>query len=128
MGIGASIFLIALGAILTWAVDWSIGAIDINVIGAILMVAGVGGLILFFYFWNQSRVPEAVTAVRQRQVPGPPRAYNDAAAPPATVTPPQPQPATVTTVMPQQPHPATFNTVTATAPVPAASQSPRQGD
>lgn len=132
MGIGVSIFLIALGAILTWAVDWSVGGIDINVIGAILMVAGVGGLILFFYFWNRQRVPEAVASVRQRQVTEPPRTNNDPAPPqPATVTtvtPPRPQPTTVNTVTPQLPPPAHVTTVSATAPVAVASQSPRQGD
>jgi hypothetical protein len=38
MGIGVSIFLIALGAILAFAVDVSSGGIDLNTIGVILMV------------------------------------------------------------------------------------------
>jgi hypothetical protein len=44
MGIGASIFLIALGAILAFAVDISTSGIDLNTIGVILMVVGVVGL------------------------------------------------------------------------------------
>jgi hypothetical protein len=44
MGIGVSVFLLALGAILTWAVNATVSGIDINVIGVILMVAGALGL------------------------------------------------------------------------------------
>jgi len=46
MGIGVSIFLIALGAILAFAVNFSISGLDINVIGYILIAAGVLGLVL----------------------------------------------------------------------------------
>ena len=44
MTIGASIFLIALGAVLAFAVDVSTSGIDLNTIGVILMVVGVIGL------------------------------------------------------------------------------------
>jgi hypothetical protein len=44
MGIGVSVFLLALGAILTWAVNATVSGLDINVIGVILMVAGALGL------------------------------------------------------------------------------------
>ena len=37
MGIGASVFLLALGAILAFAVDYTVSGVDINVIGFILM-------------------------------------------------------------------------------------------
>jgi hypothetical protein len=46
MGIGINIFLIALGAILTFAVEATLAGLDIKVVGAILMVAGAVGLIL----------------------------------------------------------------------------------
>lgn len=46
MGIGINIFLMALGAILTFAVDATVAGLDINVVGVILMVAGAVGLIL----------------------------------------------------------------------------------
>ena len=46
MGIGASIFLIAFGAILAFAVSFSVSGLDINVIGIILMVCGAIGLLL----------------------------------------------------------------------------------
>ena len=44
MGIGASVFLIAIGAILTWAVNVSVSGLDLSTIGVILMVAGGIGL------------------------------------------------------------------------------------
>lgn len=46
MGLGAGIFLAALGAILTFAVDYSISGLDIAVVGVILMIAGVAGIAL----------------------------------------------------------------------------------
>ncbi|KQX61967.1 DUF6458 family protein [Angustibacter sp. Root456] len=46
MGIGASIFLIAVGLILALAVHFDISGLDINVIGWILVVVGIIGLIM----------------------------------------------------------------------------------
>ena len=45
-GIGGSLFLVALGAILFWAVSVEAEGFSINTIGLILMVVGVVGLIL----------------------------------------------------------------------------------
>lgn len=44
MGIGASIFLIAVGAVLTFAVNVTASGIDLHTIGVILMVVGIIGL------------------------------------------------------------------------------------
>jgi hypothetical protein len=44
MGIGASIFLIAIGAILTFAVHVTVSGLDLSTIGVILMVVGGIGL------------------------------------------------------------------------------------
>ncbi|WP_229076724.1 DUF6458 family protein [Actinoplanes sp. DH11] len=55
MGIGASIFLLALGAILAFAVEADISGLDIGVIGWILMAAGLAGLIITLWFWNTRR-------------------------------------------------------------------------
>ena len=44
MGIGASIFLLAVGAILTFAVSWTVQGLDLEVVGIILMIAGGLGL------------------------------------------------------------------------------------
>jgi len=47
MGIGAGVFLIAVGAILTFALDTNpVGGIDLAVVGIILMLAGVVGIAL----------------------------------------------------------------------------------
>ena len=45
-GIGGSLFLIALGAILYWAVSVEAEGFSINTIGLILMIVGAVGLIL----------------------------------------------------------------------------------
>ena len=56
MGIGASLFLIALGAILTFGltVD-TIGWLNLDVVGWVLMLVGVVGMGLTFYFWQRRR-------------------------------------------------------------------------
>lgn len=46
MGIGFSIFLIAVGAILTFAVKATVAGVDIHVVGWILMAAGALGVVL----------------------------------------------------------------------------------
>lgn len=45
MGIGTSIFLIAVGAILKWAVTFSVAGVKLEMVGVILMVAGALGLV-----------------------------------------------------------------------------------
>ena len=60
MGIGASILLLAVGAILTFAVDAQVAGVDIKVIGWILMGAGVLGLLLTLLFFAPRRRREVV--------------------------------------------------------------------
>jgi hypothetical protein len=59
MTIGGSLFLIAVGAILKFAVTATFAGIDIQVVGVILMIAGGIGLILglFFMAQNSNRPP-----------------------------------------------------------------------
>jgi uncharacterized membrane protein len=55
MGIGTSIFLIALGAILRFAVTATVSGINIATVGTILLVVGVVGLIislLYMTLWH----------------------------------------------------------------------------
>ena len=66
MGIGGSIFLLAVGAILAFAVNANISGIDINVIGWILMAAGLIGLVITLWFWNSRR---RTVVTRQTQSP-----------------------------------------------------------
>ena len=49
--IGLSLVLVAVGAILTWAVETTVTGIDIKVVGVILMVIGLVGLTLSLLFW-----------------------------------------------------------------------------
>ncbi len=49
--IGLSLFLIAVGAILAWAVNATVSGLDIKVVGAILIIIGVVGLMLSLLFW-----------------------------------------------------------------------------
>ncbi|MFG2056455.1 DUF6458 family protein [Micromonospora sp. NPDC048930] len=71
MGIGASIFLIALGAIFAFAIDANLGWLDLNVVGWVLMLVGVVGLLLTMYFWNSRRRTVVATPVRERVVAQP---------------------------------------------------------
>jgi hypothetical protein len=52
MGLGASLFLIAAGAILLWGVTGELAGLDVDAIGVILMVIGIVGLILSMIFWS----------------------------------------------------------------------------
>ena len=52
MGIGVSLILIAVGAILTWAVTAEVSGVDINTVGVILMVVGLVGGLISLVFWS----------------------------------------------------------------------------
>lgn len=53
MGVGISIFLLALGGILAFAVTADVNGLDIAVVGFILMAAGVVGIIISLVMMNQ---------------------------------------------------------------------------
>ncbi|TMK77590.1 MAG: hypothetical protein E6G45_09490 [Actinobacteria bacterium] len=52
MGLGASLFLIAAGAILVWGVTGHLAGVNLDAIGWILMVVGIVGLVLSMIFWS----------------------------------------------------------------------------
>ena len=52
MGIGVSLILFAIGAILTWAVNYEVSGLDLDVVGIILMTVGVIGLVMSLLFWS----------------------------------------------------------------------------
>jgi protein-S-isoprenylcysteine O-methyltransferase Ste14 len=63
MGLGTSLFLIALGAILHFAVTASVSGIELQTVGTILMVVGVVGLLislLYMTLWADRTRPAAV--------------------------------------------------------------------
>lgn len=55
MSIGASIFMIAVGAILRYAVTFTVSGVDITVVGLILMIAGLIGLVASLFLASQER-------------------------------------------------------------------------
>ena len=65
MGIGASIFLLAVGAILTFAVSWTVQGVDLEVVGIILMIAGGLGLALTLALMMRSSQATQVTEYYQ---------------------------------------------------------------
>jgi hypothetical protein len=68
MGIGTSLFLIAVGAILYFAVNADISGLEISTIGIILMVIGVVGLLISLFFLSSARRDPGRTVVRERDV------------------------------------------------------------
>lgn len=73
MTIAGAIFLIAVGAILTFATNIHVQGVDLDVVGWILMAAGAVGLILSFFqeaMWTErSRRREVAAAEERREVP-----------------------------------------------------------
>ena len=75
MGIGTSIFLIAVGAILAFAVNADVSGLEISTIGIILMICGVLGLLislLYASMWRD-RARGGGVATRERVVERDPR-------------------------------------------------------
>jgi hypothetical protein len=70
MGIGVSIFLLAVGAILTFALNATVSGINLDTVGIILMVVGIIGLVMSAMFWSSwggfNRTER--TVVRDREV------------------------------------------------------------
>ncbi len=66
MGIGTSIFLLAVGAILAFAVTDAISGVDLTVVGYILMAAGALGLVISMLVAN--RAPRERVVTRERDV------------------------------------------------------------
>ena len=64
MGIGTSLLLIAVGAILKFAVNADISGVELSTIGVILMVVGVIGLLISLFFLTQQRDRAVVSTTR----------------------------------------------------------------
>jgi hypothetical protein len=52
MGLSVSLVLIALGAVLYWAVTASLAGVGINTVGVVLMIVGAVGLLLSLVYWS----------------------------------------------------------------------------
>ena len=66
MGIGTSIFLIAVGAILYFAVNADVSGLEISTVGLILMLCGVLGLVISLFLLRGGARSER-TVVRDRE-------------------------------------------------------------
>jgi hypothetical protein len=66
MGLGVSLILIAVGAILTFAVEATVSGVDIDAVGWILMIVGLVGFLLSLVFWSSWGGPAAFGAGRRR--------------------------------------------------------------
>jgi hypothetical protein len=52
MGIATSLILIAVGAVLVWAVSYELAGVNLDAIGWILLVVGAIGALLSLVFWS----------------------------------------------------------------------------
>jgi hypothetical protein len=76
MPLGTSIFLIAVGAILRYAVTASTSGINLKTVGLILIIVGIVGLLLSVFYmtlWSPRRRER--TLEREPHEEPPPRAY-----------------------------------------------------
>ena len=71
MYIGSSIFLIAVGAILRWAVSWHLSGFNVQLAGLIVFLVGILGLVLTLILWYTRRSSQG----RLRDDGVPPRDY-----------------------------------------------------
>ncbi|MFV0134772.1 DUF6458 family protein [Streptomyces sp. HMX87] len=56
MGLGGCIILIAVGAILTFATDWDMQGVNLDLVGVILMIVGLIGVATFSSIARRRRV------------------------------------------------------------------------
>jgi len=68
MGIGVSIFLIAVGAILAFAVNAEANGVDLQTVGWIVLAVGILGLVLSMLFWSTWAGPGYFTHRRRTYV------------------------------------------------------------
>jgi hypothetical protein len=72
MGIGASVFMLAIGAIIAFAFNIRVGWLDLHIVGWVLMAAGALGLILTLTVFNKSRRSVTRTATTADPYTAPP--------------------------------------------------------
>ncbi|MET9391759.1 DUF6458 family protein [Streptomyces sp. NPDC006624] len=56
MGLGGCIILIAVGAILTFATDWDMQGVNLDLVGVIFMIVGLIGVTVFSSIYRRRRV------------------------------------------------------------------------
>ena len=75
MGLGVSIFLVAIGAILAFAVEANTSAVNVHTVGWILMGVGAAGALLSMIFWSSWAGPGYWTRRRSAYVEEAPPPY-----------------------------------------------------
>jgi Domain of unknown function (DUF6458) len=75
MGVGVGLILIAVGAILTWGVTDRSNAVNLDVVGVILMVVGAIGVLLSLAFWSSFWGPGYMRRGYAADGPAPRRRY-----------------------------------------------------
>jgi hypothetical protein len=63
MYIGSAIFLIAVGAVLRWAVTWEVSGFNIQTAGLIVFLVGILGLVITLILWTTRRRSHGITRV-----------------------------------------------------------------
>jgi hypothetical protein len=64
MGLGVSLILLAVGAVLTWAVDVHANGVNIHAVGVVLLIVGLIGALLSMIFWSSWAGPGYFTRRR----------------------------------------------------------------
>ena len=68
MGLGVSLILIAVGAVMAWAVNVTTTGFNIHTIGYILLVVGIIGGVASMIFWSSWAGPGYFTRSRRTYV------------------------------------------------------------
>jgi beta-lactamase regulating signal transducer with metallopeptidase domain len=68
MGLGVSLILIAVGAVLAWAVNVSTSGVNVNTVGVILLIVGIIGALLSMIYWSTWAGPGYFTRRRTTYV------------------------------------------------------------
>ncbi|MFD3807347.1 DUF6458 family protein [Streptomyces sp. NPDC058611] len=66
-GLGGCIGLIVVGAILTFATDWEMRSVDLDLVGVIMMAVGAIGLAVYSSILKRRRAVGAVPVVQERR-------------------------------------------------------------
>ncbi|MES5819298.1 DUF6458 family protein [Streptomyces sp. RG80] len=79
MGLGGCIILIAAGAILTFATDWEMQGVNLDLVGVIFMIVGLIGVATFSSIAKRRRVvvPPNTPVIDEGRHPGRRDGYSD---------------------------------------------------
>lgn len=67
MGIGGCITLIVVGAVLTFASDWEMESVNLDLVGLIMMAVGAIGLAVYTSILKRRRTAGAIPVVDERR-------------------------------------------------------------